>query len=75
MTDLRVVLCRFRLVIALLVLITPALAQDTPLQVIEWPTTGTPALRFTFGKFNQLPGMSNMRGYVMDTVVENLSLR
>jgi hypothetical protein len=53
----------------------PALAKDNPLQVIDWPETGTPVVRFTFGKFKALPGMGNLHGYVMDTTAENLSAR
>src|SRR5580704_12081049 len=48
-------------------------AKDTPLQTIDWPTNGTPVVRFTFGKFKSLPGMGNLHGYVMDTTAENLS--
>jgi hypothetical protein len=60
----------------LLLLTVPALAKDAPpLQVIDWPATGTPAIRFTFGKFKLLPGMSNLHGYVMDVTAENLSPR
>jgi PEGA domain len=53
----------------------PALAKDVPLQTIEWPSTGTPVVRFTFGKFKALPGMGSLHGYVMDTTAENLSQR
>ncbi len=63
----------FRLSIVLLLLTAPALAKDAPLQVIDWPATGAPVVRFTFGKFKPLPGMSNSHGYVMDTTAENLS--
>ncbi len=63
----------FRLSIVFLLLTVPALAKETPLQVIDWPATGTPVVRFTFGKLKPLPGMSNLHGYVMDTTAENLS--
>jgi hypothetical protein len=52
-----------------------AVAKESPLQVIDWPATGTPVLRFTFGKFKQLPGSNTIHGYVMDTMAENLSTR
>jgi hypothetical protein len=65
----------FRFSFLLLLLTVPALAKDAPLQVIDWPATGTPVVRFSFGKFKPLPGMSNLRGYVMDTTAENLSSR
>ena len=65
----------FRLLLALL-LTMPALAKDAPLQVIDWPATGTPVLRFTFSKFKQLEGASSSRrAYVLNTMVENLSPR
>jgi hypothetical protein len=67
---------RFASVFALsLLLAAPALAKDTPMQVIDWPVSGTPVVRFTFGKLKALPGMSNLHGYVMDTTAENLSPR
>jgi hypothetical protein len=65
----------FLLSLVLLLLAVPALAKDTPLQVIDWPATGAPVVRFTFGKFKPLPGMSNLHGFVMDTTAENLSPR
>src|SRR5579871_5216570 len=63
---------------ALLVLLLcafPLYAKDAPLQTIEWPSTGTPVIRFTFGKLKSLPGMGGLHGYVMDTTAENLSAR
>jgi hypothetical protein len=65
----------FRLSVILLLFTAPAFAKDAPLQVIDWPATGTPVVRFTFGKFKPLPGMSNLHGYVMDMTAENLSPR
>jgi hypothetical protein len=65
----------FRLIVLLLLLTAPALAKDAPLQVIDWPATGTPVVRFTFGKFKPLPGMNNLHGYVMEITTENLSPR
>jgi hypothetical protein len=66
-----------RIVAALMVVFPsiPAIAKDTPLAVIDWPATGTPVVRFTFGKFKTLPGMGSLHGYVMDTTAENLSAR
>ena len=63
------------ILLAYVALVLPALAKETPLQVIDWPDTGTPVLRFTFSKFKQLPSMGNLHGYVMDTTAENLSKR
>ncbi len=53
----------------------PALAKDVTLQTIDWPATGTPLVRFTFGKFKSLPGMGSLHGYVMDTTAQNLSTK
>jgi len=67
---------RFFISLVLLLLTVPAWAKDTPFQVIDWPTIGTPALRFTFGKPKQLDSMNDKtRVYVMDTMAENLSPR
>jgi hypothetical protein len=64
--------CRYVSAVGLLVFAATAFAKD-PLAVIDWPSTGTPVVRFTFSKFKTLPGMSNLHGYVMDTSAENLS--
>ncbi len=61
--------------LALLLSAIPALAKDAPLAVIDWPMTGSPVVRFTFGKFKTLPGMGSLHGYVMETMAENLSAR
>jgi PEGA domain-containing protein len=45
------------------------------LQTIDWPVTGTPVVRFTFGKFKELSGGGKFRGFVMDTKAENLSAK
>lgn len=67
---------RFALLfLALVSLVLPAFAKDTPLQVITWPETGTPVLRFSFSKFKSLSSSGNLRGYEMDTTAENLSAR
>lgn len=58
-----------------LLLTVPALAKDVPLQTIDWPSTVTPVIRFTFGKFKSLPGMGSLHGYVMDTTAENLTAK
>ena len=68
-------LLRLSLSVLLALLAAPLFAKDTPLATIDWPETGTPVLRFTFGKFKQLPGMGVLHGYVMDTTAQNLSPR
>lgn len=67
--------CRIAPVLLLFALSAAAFAKDTPLAVIDWPSTGTPVIRFTFSKFKTLPGMGSLHGYVMDTTAENLSAR
>jgi len=66
---------RLATVLLLSVMSGVAFAKDTPLAVIDWPSTGTPIVRFTFGKFKSLPEMGRLHGYVMDTTAENLSSR
>jgi hypothetical protein len=73
MTFARLSSRRVLVSLLLLVLALPALAKDNPLQVIDWPSSDHPSIRFTFGKFKQLSGMTNLRGYVMDTMAQNLS--
>jgi len=48
-------------------------AKDAPFQVLTWPDSGPPALRFTFSKFKEIAGVGKERTYVTDTIAENLS--
>ncbi|MBZ5600204.1 MAG: PEGA domain-containing protein [Acidobacteriia bacterium] len=59
----------------LLIVLCPvlALAKDQPSQIIVWPDSGTPVLRFTLGKFKEAGSFGNRRTYLIDTVAENLS--
>src|ERR1041385_7536595 len=50
-----------------------ATAKDAPLQVLNWPETGTPVLRFTFSKFKDVASFRKEHTYVCDTTAENLS--
>jgi hypothetical protein len=52
--------------------ILTAYAKDPPLQVIVWPESGTPILRFTFGKFKEVGALGSQRSYVTETTAENL---
>ena len=63
----------FRLLMAILLLTIPVQAKDVAFQIIDWPTTDNPVLRFTFDKLKQLDGSSRMRGYVMNVSAQNLS--
>jgi hypothetical protein len=47
-------------------------AKDPPAQVIVWPDSGTPVLRFTLGRFKEIGSFSNRRTYFIDTLAENL---
>ena len=61
------------LLTCLLLITASAFAKDAPQQIIEWPETGTPVLRFSFTKFKELGSVGNERNYATDTTVENLS--
>jgi hypothetical protein len=63
------------LILALFFLTATAFAKDAPLQVIDWPATGTPVLRFTFSKLKQFGGVGTLRSYSLDTTAQNLSSR
>src|SRR5438034_153145 len=65
---------RLLFVTALLGLIMPvtSLAKDQPGQVVMWPDSGTPVLRFTFGRFKEIGGVASQHTYVSDTTAENL---
>lgn len=57
----------------LVVAVESLLAKDTPLQVVSWPDSGQPVLRFTFSRFRQIGGIGKERTYITDTTVQNLS--
>ncbi|MBZ5703885.1 MAG: PEGA domain-containing protein [Acidobacteriia bacterium] len=57
-----------------LILITGmAYAKDQPQQVIMWPESGTPVVRFTLGKLKDVASFGNRRTYLVDVTAENLS--
>jgi hypothetical protein len=62
-------LCELSLVLFVAV---AAYAKDPPAQVIVWPESGTPVLRFTFGKFKEVGSLGSERSYVTETTAENL---
>jgi PEGA domain len=54
-------------------LLTSAIyAKEPPAQVIVWPESGTPVLRFSFTKFKEVGSIGNERTYMTDTTTENL---
>ncbi len=61
------------LCIALTLLVTlMSAAKEPPAQVIVWPETGSPVLRFSFGRFKEMGSVGSQRTYVIDTTAENL---
>jgi PEGA domain len=65
---------RLLLPLLLLVIANPYLSgKDAAFQVVTWPDSGQPTLRFTFSKFKEMAGMGRERTYVTDTIAENLS--
>jgi len=46
-------------------------AKEPPGQVITWPASGPPILRFSFGKFKELSSVGNLHNYIIDTSAEN----
>lgn len=47
-------------------------AKEPPPQVIVWPDSGTPALRFSFGKMKEIGSAGGLHSYTIDTTVQNL---
>jgi hypothetical protein len=56
-----------------LAVISSMSAKDAPFQLITWPESGQPVLRFTFSRFKEIGGMGKERTYLTDTIAENLS--
>ena len=54
------------------VLVVAASAKDQPAQVLVWPESGSPVVRFTFGKFKEVGSLGSQRTYVSETIAENL---
>jgi hypothetical protein len=53
-------------------LVATASAKERPVQVIVWPTSGTPVVRFTFGEFKQISTLAKAHNYTTDVIAENL---
>jgi len=47
-------------------------AKEPPSQVVVWPPSGNPVVRFTFGKFKEMGSLGGQRSYTIDTTAENL---
>jgi hypothetical protein len=51
----------------------PANAKDAPpVQVLVWPTSGAPVVRFSFGKFKEVGVADKHHNYETDVTAENL---
>lgn len=62
-----------RLALLAIIAVQPlVLAKDQPTLTVTWPESGSPVLRFTFGKFKEVGGIVNERSYIIDTTAENL---
>jgi len=46
---------------------------DAAYEILTWPESGQPVLRFTFSRFKEIGGMGKERTYLTDTTAENLS--
>ena len=56
----------------LLLFLGESLAKEQPSQIITWPESGTPVLKFTFGKFKELGSLGGQRSYITETTAQNL---
>ena len=52
-----------------------AFAKEPAGQVIVWPASGTPAVRFHVGKFKEAGSFGRQRTYVIDIEAENVSTK
>ena len=57
----------------ILVCVESLAAKDAPFQVITWPDSGQPAVRFTFSTFKEIGGLGKERSYNSETTAENIS--
>ena len=55
-----------------IVLVGVSLAKDPPPQVIVWPASGQPVIRFSFGKFKESGSSGKQHSYMIDVTAENL---
>ena len=46
--------------------------KEAAVQVIVWPASGSPVLRFSFGKFKEISSVGSLHNYLIDTSAENL---
>jgi hypothetical protein len=55
-----------------LLVFATASAKEPPPQVLVWPTTGTPVVRFSFAKFKETGSSGKQHNYTADVTAENL---
>jgi hypothetical protein len=61
------------LAFSLVVMVGSLAAKEVPFQVVTWPDSGAPSVRFTFSKFKEVGGLGKERTYITDAIAENLS--
>src|SRR5215831_6839393 len=47
-------------------------AKEPPAQEIIWPASGTPVVRFSFGKFKEVSSSGKRHTYTVDTIATNV---
>jgi len=52
--------------------LVPANTKDVPVQVLVWPSTGAPVVRFSFGKFREVGVADKHHNYETEVTAENL---
>jgi hypothetical protein len=61
-----------RFLFLLLVFVGLSLGKEPPAQVIVWPASGQPVVRFSFGKFRESGSSGKQHSYNIDVTAENL---
>jgi hypothetical protein len=56
----------------LLILATCTSGKDRAPQVLVWPTSGQPVVRFSLGKFKEIGSSGKQHNYSIDVTAENL---
>src|SRR5579859_4832037 len=51
---------------------TASHGKEQPAQVVVWPASGPPVVRFTFGKFRESSSAGKQHSYNIDVTAENL---
>jgi PEGA domain len=62
----------FWVVFVSLILMAAASGKDPSPQVLVWPTSGQPIVRFSLGKFKEIGSTGKQRSYSIDVTAENL---